>query len=107
MSLSMGHLVGYLELDDKKFNRQATAADKKMTALQLHLKALAATNPKIQIDVDVRKLDDLKAKLADLKAQAAKGVDVRVEIAQALIEIDRVQMRLRSLHNQEVKIRVD
>lgn len=107
MSLSLGHLVGYLELDDKKFNRSAAAADKKMTALQLHLKALAATNPKIQVDVETKKLDDLKAKMADLKAQAAKGVDVRVEVAAALIEIDRVQNKLRMLHNQEVRIRVD
>jgi hypothetical protein len=107
VSLNLGHLVGYLELDDKKFNRSAAAADRRMTALQLHLKALAATNPKIQVDVETRKLDELKAKMADLKAQAAKGVDVRVEIASALIEIDRVQTRLRMLHNQEVKIRVD
>ena len=107
MALSIGHLVGYLELDDKKFNRSAANADKKMTALQLHLKALAATNPKIQIDVETRKLDELKAKMADLKAQAAKGVDVRVEIAQALVEIDRVEMKLRMLHNREVRIDVD
>lgn len=107
MALSIGHLVGYLELDDKRFNRSAAAADKKMTALQLHLKALEKTNPKIRVDVETRKLDELKARLADLKAQAAKGVDVRVEIAQALIEIDRVQMKLRELHNREVKIDVD
>ncbi|HET6915578.1 MAG TPA: hypothetical protein VFH56_05755, partial [Acidimicrobiales bacterium] len=109
MALNIGTLVGYLSLDDTNFNRKADAADRKINALKLHLDALKATNPKISVEVDAEtaKLDELKAKIGDLKVQAAKGVDVRVEMTQAMIELDRVQTKLRDLHNKEVKVKVD
>ena len=109
MSLNIGTLVGYLQLDDANFERKADNADRKINALQLHLKALAKENPKIGVEVETQtaKLDELKAKLTDLKAQAAEGVDVRVEAVQALIELDRVQTKIRDLHGKTVRVDVD
>jgi hypothetical protein len=104
MSLSIGTLVGYLQLDDSNFSRKADAADKKMSALQLQLKALSQLDPKLKINADeaTAKLEALKARVADLKAKAAEGVDVRVEMVKALTELDLLQAKIR-----EVSRRVD
>ncbi|MCW2545832.1 MAG: hypothetical protein JWN96_292 [Mycobacterium sp.] len=108
MALSIGTLVGYLQLDDTNFNRKADTADRKMSALKLHLEALSKSNPKIQVQVDTEtaKLDALKLKMTDLKAQAAAGVDVRVDIVQAMVELDAVQAKVRELHNAEIRVNV-
>lgn len=109
MALNIGTLVGYLQLDDTNFARKADAADRKINALKLHLEALAKENPKISVEVATQtaELDSLKAKLADLKAQAASGADVRVDAVQALIEIDRVQARIRELHGKTITVDAD
>lgn len=97
MSLSIGTLVGYLQLDDTNFARKADAADKKMSGLQLQLKALSQLDPKLKINVDETnaKIDALKAKIADLKVQAASGLDVRVDMVKALTELDILQAKIR------------
>lgn len=109
MALSIGTLVGYLSLDDTNFTRKADAADRKINGLKLHLEALKRTNPKISVEVDTQtaKLDELKVRIAALKAQAAEGVDVRVDMVEAMVKIDAVQAKLRALHNEEVKVKVD
>lgn len=109
MSLSIGTLVGYLQLDDSNFNRKADNADKKLNALKLHLEALKRSNPKISVEVDAQtaKLDAVKAKILALKAQAAEGVDVRVDMVQALIDLDHLQMKVRELDRSEAKIKVE
>lgn len=109
MSLSIGTLVGYLQLDDTQFNRKADAADKKLNGLRLHLEALDKTNPKVRVEVETAtaKLDELKVRIADLKEQAARGIDVRVEMVEALIKLDALQAKIRSLHNAEIKVHVD
>lgn len=109
MSLNIGTLVGYLQLDDSNFNRKADNADRKIQALKLHLDALKRENPKISVEVETqtKRLDELRAKIADLKAKAAEGVDVRVDMTQALIELDRVQTKLREMHNATIKVDVD
>lgn len=109
MSLSIGTLVGYLQLDDSNFNRKADNADRKLNALKLHLEALKRENPKISVEVDAQtaKIDELKIKIADLKAQAAKGADVRVDIVQAMVDLDRVQSKVRELHGKTIKVDVD
>lgn len=100
MSLSIGTLVGYLELDDKNFNAKAQAADRRMSAMQLHLQALARERPEIAVEVSTQTtaLDVLKAKLEELQAQAEDGLDVRLEMVQAQIGIDRVNQKLREMH---------
>lgn len=108
MSLSIGTLVGYLQLDDSNFNRKADNADRKLSALKLHLEALKRSNPKISVEVDAQtaKIDELKVKIEALKAQAAEGVDVRVDMVQTLLDMDRLQMKVRELDRSEAKIRV-
>lgn len=108
MSLSIGTLVGYLQLDDSNFNRKADNADRKLNALKLHLEALKRENPHISVEVDAQtaKIDELKVKIADLKAQAAAGADVRVDIVQAMVDLDRVQTKVRELHGKTVKLDV-
>lgn len=109
MALNIGSLVGYLELDDRQFTRKADAADKKLSALKLHLEALSKSDPKIkvQVDAEVAKIDALKAKIEELKARAARGIDVRVDMVQALVELDAIQAKVNSLHGKEIKVDVD
>lgn len=109
VALSIGTLVGYLQLDDTNFNRKADTADRKLSALKLHLEALSKDNPRISVEVDAEtaKIDEIKARIADLKTQAATGADVRVDITQAMIDLDRVQMKVRELHNATIKVDVD
>lgn len=109
VALSIGTLVGYLQLDDTNFNRKADTADRKLSALKLHLEALKRENPKISVEVDAQtaKIDELKAKIDELKAKAATGADVRVDIAQAMIDMDRVQAKVRELHGKTIDIKVD
>lgn len=108
MALNIGTLVGYLQLDDTKFSAKADNADRKINALKLHLEALGRENPKISVEVATQtaELDRLKARLDELKAQSAQGVDVRVDAVQALIEIDRVQTKIRELHGKTVRVDV-
>lgn len=107
MSLSIGTLVGYLQLDDTKFTAIADRADKKIDGLKLHLEALSKTNPKIKVEADLKALDELKARMDFLRAESAKGVDVKVQTGMANIELDRLMLKVRSLHNAEIKVNVD
>lgn len=108
MSLNIGTLVGYLELDDSKFNRKADQADRKVQALKLHLEALSKTNPKLNVDVETRQLDELQARIADLKVKAATDpLKYRVDLVQAMAELDRLQLKVRSIHNAEIKVNVN
>lgn len=99
MALSIGTLVGYLQMDDTAFTRSADNADRKMDALRLHLSALSKVNPKVQVDVttQVGRLDELKARIEALRARAAEGVDVRVDMVAALVELEAVQAKLREI----------
>jgi hypothetical protein len=108
VSLNIGTLVGYLQLDDTNFARKADNADKKMSALQLQLKALSQLDPKLKINADeaTAKLDALKARVADLKAQAAEGIDVRVEMVKALTELDILQAKIREV-SRTIDVNVD
>lgn len=109
MSLNIGTLAAYLSLDDSNFTRKADQADRKLSALQLHLDALDKTNPKISVEVraQTEKIDEIKAKITALRADMAKGIDVKVEMTQAMIELDRVQTKIRELHNKTIKVDVD
>lgn len=71
--------------------------------------ALDKTNPKISVEVraQTEKIDEIKAKITALRADMAKGLDVKVEMTQALIELDRVQTKVRELHNKTIKVDVD
>lgn len=105
MALSIGTLIGYLQLDDTNFERKAQAADRKMSAMQLHLQALARENPQISVEVQthMEALDVLKAKLEELQAQARDGADVRLDMVTTQIGIDRISEKLRVLHREAVR----
>lgn len=99
MALSIGTLVGYLQLDDTNFDRKADNADRKMEALKLHLQALSKANPKVDVNVrtNTKKLDELQAKIAFIKAESAKGTDMRVDMVSTLLQLDAVQAKVREI----------
>lgn len=105
MALNIGSLVGYLELDDRNFTRKADQAEKKIVGLKSSLEALAKSDPKLKLRVDAEtaKLDEIHARLTELKAQAARGIDVRVETAKAMAELAALDARIRSMPDVEVK----
>lgn len=109
MSLNIGTLAAYLTLDDTNFTRKADQADRKLSALQLHLDALSKSNPKVRLEVQAQteKIDEIKAKITALRADMAKGLDVKVEMVQALVDLDRVQTKVRELHNKTIRVDVD
>jgi hypothetical protein len=109
VSLNIGTLVGYLQLDDTKFTAKADKADQKINGLKLHLEALGKLNPKISVEVETqtKQLEVLQARIADLKAQSARGINVNVEMVQALVDLDRIQVKLREMHNAEIRVHVD
>jgi len=109
VALNIGSLVAFLELDDRNFTRKADQAERKLDALKLHLEALSKSDPKIrvQVDAETAKIDALKLKIDELKAKAAKGIDVRVDMVQAMVELDAIQAKVRSLHGKEIRVDVD
>lgn len=105
MSLNVGSLVAYLDLDDTNFDRKTKYANKQIDGLILHLETLAKIKPDLDVKVTAKtaELDALKARLVELKAEAAKGADVRVDVAETMFKLAAVKAEIRALHAEAAK----
>lgn len=105
MSLNVGSLVAYLDLNDTNFDRKTKNANKQIDGLALHLKTLAQLDPELKIRTEATqaKLKALQDRLVELKAEAAKGADVRVDTAETMFKLAAVKAEIHALHREAGK----
>lgn len=105
MSLNVGSLVAYLDLNDTNFDRKTKNANKQIDGLALHLKTLAQLDPELKVRTEAAqaKLKLLQDRLVELKEQAKTGADVRVDTAETMFKLAAVKAEIHTLHREAAK----
>lgn len=105
MSLDIGKLVAYLDLDESNFDRKTEKARKQIEGLILHMKTLEKVKPDLNLKVTAKteELDALQLRLGELKAQAAKGIDVRADVGETMLKLAAVRAEISAMHTEALK----